>query len=982
MSGSPPRGGSGNGGASAVAAQLDKLTIGKQIQLESEQLLINSGVPLSTNVQLAPKLVPCPPGPQATLVELDTNMWPLQQQRKTIYQYDVEFRGVLRPGDSKIVKFTKRTRENVIMLEQKKKARGVFEGLMTAYSNIFSGPVFCDLQGILYTIVELPLEQLAEDVVNPRSRVFSGIKMDHIPGAYELFEPPFDHFDVAIQRCRTFQLGDVSSLIRDDMAKTDRSLLQFLEIATSQSALMHPSEHVAFPGGVSYLMDPGEHGFDPADCLVGADVQNLLDPSDRAYLGIGVHKSVRFVSGPRDEGTCVLVVETKKSPFVMPGPLLEKAQKAIEPTKIDNASNDAAAIKKLNDQFRGKFMTTLQNDKYKPSGSKPLFKLKLFVPASSLTHTFDVEGRETKLADYYLKKYGYRLSHPNAPLAVVLERGRTNHYPIELLEVVDNQRIGVTEADPILIRNMIRACAIAPQKLKVQNQQNFDALALDNEDLKKLGVSAHGPVGVKGVIHAPPKLLFGATTGGNVEVTVENGKWRTSRTRYYKPSGIDKWAVVYIQGLQDRFTENDLKLFGQAFMKAAGQKGMRFGAPLYLKVSASSTDTFKNKLAELSAQRVDYILLVNTEAGKGHHDIIKWAETQYGFITQDTRVKTAQDVVKGKPMTLENIVNKANVKLGGLNYTLSSNDARADLILTDNLFIGFGAKHPGGGLGKADADESFGGGSGGNGSGNGGSDKMASRRSGPPTVVGFSANCNADPFEFVGDFMFQEARRDEKVSIVQAIVRRCLVQYHKNRKTMPRRVVLFRNGCAEGQFTNILKFEVPLIEHEIKTLAIDFDVPPATLTVIVPNKMHNVRFYPRPIPPGKAPEQNIKPGTTIDKSITSMNHAEFYLSAHTALQGTAKVPRYTNLERLVYWLCHGHQIVALTTSLPAPVYIANEYAKRGRNIYKSVTTYGDHAGGDAISVDRYKHMSYDELNAILSYWTGPGELRMSFRVNA
>lgn len=39
---------------------------------------------------------------------------------------------------------------------------------------------------------------------------------------------------------------------------------------------------------------------------------------------------------------------------------------------------------------------------------------------------------------------------------MVLERGRTNHYPIELLEVVDNQRIGVTEADPILIRNMIR----------------------------------------------------------------------------------------------------------------------------------------------------------------------------------------------------------------------------------------------------------------------------------------------------------------------------------------------------------------------------------------------------------------------------------------------------------------------------------------------------------------------------------------------
>lgn len=140
------------------------------------------------------------------------------------------------------------------MLEQKNKARGVFQGLMTVYGACFSGPVFCDLQSILYTTVDLPLEQLAEDVslyrtaaivqsfkaVNPRMRVFNDIKMDDVPDAHELFEPPFDHFEVAIQRCRTFELGDVSSLLSDETAKTDRSLLQFLEIATSQWALMHP----------------------------------------------------------------------------------------------------------------------------------------------------------------------------------------------------------------------------------------------------------------------------------------------------------------------------------------------------------------------------------------------------------------------------------------------------------------------------------------------------------------------------------------------------------------------------------------------------------------------------------------------------------------------------------------------------------------------------------------------------------------------
>lgn len=39
------------------------------------------------------------------------------------------------------------------------------------------------------------------------------------------------------------------------------------------------------------------------------------------------------------------------------------------------------------------------------------------------------------------------------------------------------------------------------------------------------------------------------------------------------------------------------------------------------------------------------------------------------------------------------------------------------------------------------------------------------------------------------------------------------------------------------------------------------------------------------------------------------------------------------LEELTYTLCHHHQIVAMTTSLPTPLYVANEYAKRGRNLW-------------------------------------------------
>lgn len=110
------------------------------------------------------------------------------------------------------------------------------------------------------------------------------------------------------------------------------------------------------------------------------------------------------------------------------------------------------------------------------------------------------------------------------------------------------------------------------------------------------------------------------------------------------------------------------------------------------------------------------------------------------------------------------------------------------------LYIGFGANHPGGGLGGAGVDA-------------------------PPTVVGvsflylkpdsklihfqFAANDNPHPFEFTGDFIYQETRRDEKVDVMQTIIEKILDRYNKNRGTTPKCIVVYRNGCSEGQFRDV-----------------------------------------------------------------------------------------------------------------------------------------------------------------------------------
>lgn len=51
---------------------------------------------------------------------------------------------------------------------------------------------------------------------------------------------------------------------------------------------------------------------------------------------------------------------------------------------------------------------------------------------------------------------------------------------------------------------------------------------------------------------------------------------------------------------------------------------------------------------------------------------LKLAERMYNVVTQGLMVKTVRDIVsKGRPATLNNIICKTNVKLRGLNYSLT-----------------------------------------------------------------------------------------------------------------------------------------------------------------------------------------------------------------------------------------------------------------------------------------------------------------------
>ena len=89
--------------------------------------------------------------------------------------------------------------------------------------------------------------------------------------------------------------------------------------------------------------------------------------------------------------------------------------------------------------------------------------------------------------------------------------------------------------------------------------------------------------------------------------------------------------------------------------------------------------------------------------------------------------------------------------------------------------------------------------------------------------------------------------------------------------------------------------------------------------------------------------QNVFVNYGTERSLTILIAHNSPIFLISSLQGSAATPCYTvlydslnlsmdALETMTFGLAHLHQICTMTTSLPAPLYIATQYTKRGSTL--------------------------------------------------
>uniref|UniRef100_A0A8C2H0P2 Protein argonaute-1 n=1 Tax=Cyprinus carpio TaxID=7962 RepID=A0A8C2H0P2_CYPCA len=503
-------------------------------------------------------------------------------------------------------------------------------------------------------------------------------------------------------------------------------------------------------------------------------------------------------------------------------------------------------------------------------------------PASHQTFPLQLENGQTverTVAQYFREKYSLQLKYPHLPCLQVGQEQKHTYLPLEVCNIVAGQRC-IKKLTDNQTSTMIKATArSAPDRQeeisRLVRSANYEADPFVQEfQFKVRDEMAH----VTGRVLPAPMLQYG---GRNRTVaTPSHGVWDMRGKQFHTGVEIKMWAIACF-ATQRQCREEILKGFTDQLRKISKDAGMPIqGQPCFCKY-AQGADSVEPMFRHLKNTYSGLQLIIVILPGKTpvYAEVKRVGDTLLGMATQCVQVK---NVVKTSPQTLSNLCLKINVKLGGINNIL---------VPHQRLVTAF-------------------------------------------PVVG---SMDAHPSRYCATVRVQRPRQ-EVIQDLASMVRELLIQFYKSTRYKPTRIIFYRDGVSEGQFRQVLYYELLAIREACISLEKDYQ---PGITYIVVQKRHHTRLFCADRNERVGRSGNIPAGTTVDTDITHPYEFDFYLCSHAGIQGTSRPSHYHVLwddncftadefQLLTYQLCHTYVRCTRSVSIPAPAYYAHLVAFRAR----------------------------------------------------
>lgn len=485
-------------------------------------------------------------------------------------------------------------------------------------------------------------------------------------------------------------------------------------------------------------------------------------------------------------------------------------------------------------------------------------------------------GQYISVYDFFVKTYNIRISDPRLPVVNVGNRENPTYLPVQVCHVLPGQPSN-SKLDPSQTQQMIRFAVKRPAEnatfIVSRGLQTAGLSSGVNSLLNQFGVNVS-----PGLITVPGRVLMGPKVGygQNQQISTFGGSWnlvpRNAPSLKFSTCGsVQKWSCLYIDmpGANyprvQHFSPQDLNNVVQNFHRVLQETGIAVSAPLPFQRlqldgidDAPLEDLFKRAASSL---QLLFIILPHTPIPL-YNRIKILGDIKYGVHTIcSVGSKVANP--KGQDQYLRNLALKFNLKLGGNNHLVDP--SRLGFIAEDKtMIVGIDVTHPSPGSSNA------------------------------PSVAGVVASVDRWLGQWPSVLSVQKSRK-EMVTELGTMLKSRLELWRKRAKhtAYPENIIIYRDGVSEGQYQTVLDEELPQIRAACKDV-----YPPADqkkglprLTIAVVGKRHHTRFYPTAAADADN-SGNTKSGTVVDRGVTEARNWDFFLQAHTALQGTARPGHY------------------------------------------------------------------------------------------
>ncbi|KND03587.1 uncharacterized protein SPPG_01063 [Spizellomyces punctatus DAOM BR117] len=579
---------------------------------------------------------------------------------------------------------------------------------------------------------------------------------------------------------------------------------------------------------------------------------------------------------------------------------------------------------------------------YRTTGRRR-YKVKGLTPTSAVETHLTI-GKSSSMqyisvAEYFKQKYDIELAHPNLPCVT---SGTKNDIviPMELCVVRPNQR-HTGRLNDRQASEMVKITALLPKNRLGRIEQGKQVMHSDAALFAAWGVQLEPQmVEIEGRILPPPQLSFQplpqpllpgqpnlASQTSNLIGIPEFGAWKMERTRKFAAGASLRFWSVAVFGDEKDVPIETVQAFVLMLIHAMEDKGMEvynhrpeivYG-PARSEVAATLTlaeekarenpEAGARVLGGLSGHaEVQLVLCIISQKHTVYNDIKRVAETQMGLMTQCCM---SRQVLKLEAAYVGNLILKLNTKLGGINVFVDPvKQLRCLGERTSTMIFGADVTHP------------------------------------PPgTIEGRSiaavvGSVDSRFCEYRASIRIQNARQ-EIITDLASMASELLDLFYQRAKIYPKRIIFYRDGVSDGQFTEVALQEIA----NLRKALVDKGVQDARITFLVVNKRHHVRVFPVEdgLERGRVMDRkgNAMPGTVVDTGIVHPYEFDFYLTSHAGLQGTSKPAHYhvlydenrftaDDLQELTYRLCYLYARSTRSVSIVPPAYYAHLVAARAR----------------------------------------------------